>query len=483
VADRTSDRDRTPNPSAAATDKLLEKVPPYDEGAECGVLGSMLIDPHAADIAIEELKLEDFYLPRHRTLFALFSELFQKQENLDELYVVSELTRRGQLEAVGGKETIGRMILATPSAANIEAYCKAVRDRAVQRELIESAGKILQLAQQPGATGTEDLIDTAEKTIYDIADKRSKDDLRPITELMEGVLAEAENVQAARREGRTIESPAIPTGYVELDGLLSGGFWPGELVVIAGRPSMGKTTFAINIARNVSVGREDRIKGTAIFSLEMPGEQVAKNIAAADVRIPGHKMRRLDLTEEEFKELLSARDAFAKARMFIDDTSGLTLGQLRARCRRLRHREDIRLVVVDYLQLMRGSGARRDSREQEVAELTRGLKALAREMEIPLVVLSQLNRATDKREEGDKRPQLSDLRESGAIEQDADVVIMLYRPEYYDVAQNAKNVNIGEALVLKNRNGPVGKVRLTFLKEILRFETYQPEHDALAAGD
>jgi replicative DNA helicase len=216
--------------------------------------------------------------------------------------------------------------------------------------------------------------------------------------------------------------------------------------------------------------------------MEMPAEQVAKNILCAEACLDGQKMRRYDFTEEEFECLKSANKALEQAPIFIDDTSGLSISQLRARCRRLRHREKIALVVVDYLQLMRGSALRRDSREQEVAEISRGLKQIARDLEIPVIVLSQLNRSAERRENDDKRPQLSDLRESGAIEQDADVVIMLYRQEYYDLAQNAQRVNVGEALVQKNRNGPVGQVKLTFRKDILRFDSYLPEHDA-AAGD
>ncbi|MFH0939281.1 MAG: replicative DNA helicase [Planctomycetota bacterium] len=482
MADRVSDHNYAQNSSVAATDKLLEKILPYDEASECGVLGSMLIDSHAADIAIEELKVEDFYLPRHRMLFAFFSELFAKQESLDELYVVSELTRRGQLEVAGGKEAIGRIILAPSSAANIEAYCKVVRDHAVQRELIESAGKILQLTQQPGATDIEDLIDNAEKLIYDIADKRASNDAVNMLFLMQHTLAEAEHAVTARREGREPESPAISTHYADLDRLLSGGLWPGELIVIAGRPSMGKTTFAINIVRNVAVGNEVRIKPAAIFSLEMPREQVAKNILCAEAELDSQKMRRYEFNEEEFECLKSANKALEQAPIYIDDSSGISLSQLRARCRRLRHRHQIRLVVVDYMQLMRGTSlSRRESREQEVAEISRGLKALARDLEIPVIVVSQLNRSAERRENDDKRPQLTDLRESGAIEQDADVVIMLYRPEYYDLTQNANSKNIGEALVLKNRNGPVGQIKLTFRKDILRFDSYTPE-DHIAAG-
>lgn len=462
--------------------KILEGIPPHDESAEVGVLGSMLMDARAADIAIEELKESDFYLPRHRLLFSVICTLFQKQEKLDEVYIKGELTRRGLLEAVGGEEIFDRLILETPSPANVEAYCRLVRDRAIERELIDGAGKILKMVHEPSSEDSESLVEAAEKIVYDITDKRTSEDAIPIVQLMNSALREAELVQVARREGREIESPALPTEFVELDRLLSGGFWPGELIVIAGRPSMGKTTFAINIVRQVSVGNEKHVRPTAIFSLEMPKEQVAKNILCAQAEIPGYKMRRYEFSEKEYEKVQFFGKVLQQAPIYIDDTSALSISALRARCRRLRHRHDVRLVVVDYLQLMRGPANRRDSREQEVAEISRSLKSIARDLKIPLVVLSQLNRSAEKRENDDKRPQLSDLRESGAIEQDADVVIMLYRAEYYDLEQNAKNINVGEALILKNRNGPVGQVKLTFHKDILRFSSHVPDHEAVAGA-
>jgi replicative DNA helicase len=466
-------------------DRLLERVPPHDVNSEIGVLGSMMIDPRAAEVAVEELKPDDFYLPRHRVLFQALCELFQKAENLDEMYVVSELTRRGLLEKVGGKEVIGQIIMATPTAASVESYCRLVHDRAIERELIESAGKILKMVYEPNATGSETILEEAERLVFDISDKRSSEDAVPMTSIMAQTLQDTEKAQIARRAGHEIEIPALPTHFADLDKQLSGGLWPGELIIVAGRPSMGKTTFAINIARKISVGNESKVKATAIFSMEMPREQVAKNILCAEANLQGHKMRRYEFTEEEFERAQFYGRVLQQAPIYIDDTSGLSVSQLRARVRRLCRRHDVKLVVVDYLQLMRGSALNKNSnREQEVAEISRGLKSIARDMRIPVIVLSQLNRSAEKRDNDDKRPQLSDLRESGSIEQDADVVIMLYRAEYYDIGQNANNINIGEALVLKNRNGPVGQVKLTFHKDILRFETYVPEHDAqsIAAG-
>jgi replicative DNA helicase len=478
-----SDKSRASAMSAGSTDKILERVPPFDEAAEAAVLGSMLMDSRAADIAIEALTPDDFYLPRHRVVFIAFSELFTKHENIDELFLCSELQRQGKLDAAGGKETIGRLILNTPSAAGIESYCQVVRDRAVERELITGAGKILQLVHEPNADGSAALVDMAEKLVFDISDKRNTQEATPMSALMQQTVDESAHFFNERREGREPESHALSTHYPDLDRLLAGGFWPGELVILAGRPSMGKTTFALNIVRQVSVGNETRVKPTAIFSLEMPKEQVAKNILCAQAELDGRKMRRYDFNEEEFERAQFFGKVLQQAPIFIDDTSGISIGSFRARCRRLSHRHKVKLIVVDYLQLMKGTAQNaKGNREQEVAEISRGLKSVARDLRIPIIVLSQLNRSAEKRENDDKKPQLSDLRESGAIEQDADVVIMLYRPDYYNLDGNAQQTNEGEALVLKNRNGPVGSVRLTFRKDILRFDSYVPDHN-VAAGE
>jgi len=483
---RSGERNGANGPSSGGAaqltlEKMLEQVPPYDETAEAGVIGAMLISAQAADVALEELIEDDFYLPRHRTLFAVLAELYQKTENVDELYLCSELERRGKLEEVGGRDLIGRLIFNTPSAAGIEGYCKVVRDRSTERELIEGAGMILRSVREPSAADSEELVDNAESLIYKISEKRHGDEAKNMLGLMSKVLADAERNMDLRRNNLEIPTPALPTRYPELDRLLSGGFWPGELIILAGRPSMGKTTFALNIVRQVSVGREDKVRPTAVFSLEMPAEQVAKNILAAEARVAGQKLRRYEFSEEEFADVRQANMALQAAPIFIDDTSGISVGQLRSRCRRLKQRQNISLIVVDYLQLMKGSASAK-SREQEVAEISRGLKSIARDLEVPVIVLSQLNRSAEKRESEDKKPQLSDLRESGSIEQDADVVIMLYRPEYWDMERNANTVNVGEALVMKNRNGPVGSVKITFLKDILRFESYVPEQN-VAAGE
>jgi replicative DNA helicase len=300
---------------------------------------------------------------------------------------------------------------------------------------------------------------------------------------------EAETAMLARRENRDIPSPALSTRFIELDGFLAGGFWPGELIILAGRPGMGKTTFAINIARKVAGDIEERAKPVAIFSLEMPKEQVTKNILAAQCgdAVPegAKKLRNFNLSEDEYAEVVQAMRVLELAPLHIDDSSGLTIEQLRARCRRLKHRFGIGLVVVDYLQLIHPSsgGGKRGNRQEEVSEISRGLKSIARELKLPMIVLSQLNRSMEKHDDkSDKRPALSDLRDSGAIEQDADVVIMLYREGYYDEAGKLNPVNITEAMIMKNRNGALGKPKVTFFKDQLRFENYAPGYEAQEGG-
>jgi replicative DNA helicase len=387
------------------------------------------------------------------------------------------LKKTGKLDDVGGPDALSRLVETTGSAASIEAYCRIVREHAIQRELIVAAGKILISIQEPDGRDCQQLVDSAEKLVYDISDNRSSGDAVSMTDILSLIGQQAESAMQARRENRELESPAVSTRFEELDRLLAGGLWPGELIILAGRPSMGKTTFAINIARKVAVDHERKRRPVAIFSLEMPKEQVAKNIVCAEARVSGYKMRNYSFDESEYNEVVSASRVLQQAPIHIDDTSGLTVEQLRARCRRLKHRHGIGLVIVDYLQLMAPSpGSKRGNRQEEVSEISRGLKGIARELNVPMIVLSQLNRSMEKRDNDDRRPALSDLRDSGAIEQDADVVIMLYREEYYDIEQNKENINHGEALVQKNRNGAVGMAKLTFIKDQLRFESYFPDH-------
>ena len=461
----------------------MERVPPHDELAETSVLGAMMNDERAASIAVEVLNERDFYVGRHKTLFRALRTYFNQTQNLDLVVVKNCLKRDGLLDDVGGMDELARMYEAPGSPASIENYCHLVREFAIQRELLEAAAKILMNVQDPGGKDCAELVDIAEKLVYDISDNRKKEDAVSMTSILDDLSSKAEAAQAILRAGGELISEALPTRFVELDNLMAGGLWPGELIIIAGRPGMGKTTLALNIARKIAADHPEKRKAVAIFSLEMPHEQIGKNILCAEAHVDGKRMRNFNFDENDYNEVVSAARVLQQSPIFIDDTSGLTVEQLRARCRRLKHRNNIALVVVDYLQLMRPSeGTEKFNRQEQVSQISRGLKSIAAELKLPMIVLSQLNRSMEKKDSNDKRPSLSDLRDSGAIEQDADIVLMLYRPEYYDVEQNKNHVNIAEAAIQKNRNGEVGNVKLTFIKNELRFETHLPEHDALAGG-
>jgi replicative DNA helicase len=464
---------------APASENPLERIPPHDETAEMGVLGSMLSDAHAAGVGVELLVAEDFYLPRHQVLFALLAELHQQQPDLDPVFVRSELERRGLVERVGGRETLGRLIEGTPTPANIERYCRIVRDRALERSLLQAAGQIIQITQrpEPGET-SQDLVQRAEELIFKIADTRSGNEPVSIQSVLNQVLDEAERHVQARREGRELPSPALPTGFADLDRkYLAGGMWPGEVVIVAARPGGGKTTLGINVALNVACRPPEKAKAVGLFSMEMPKEQISKNMLCREARISSTKMRTYAFDEDDYATVKQAAVALKAAPIFIDDTPGLRPNELRERARRLRHRENISLVVIDYLQLMQ-PGGRHDNREQAVADLSRQVKQLARELKIPVVLLSQLRRAPPERE--GQPPTISDLRESGAIEQDADVIIMLHQS--LDRETGTRNQRDIKAIIQKNRNGPIGPVDLSYFPDHFRFADYAPETTAGATA-
>ena len=457
-----------------ASENPLERIPPHDEAAEMGVLGSMLCDAHAAGVGVELIVADDFYLPRHQVLFALLAELHQHQPDLDPLFVKSELERRALVERIGGRETLGKLIEGTPTPANIERYCRIVRDRAIERSLLQTAGQIIQLTQrpEPGET-SQDLVQRAEELIFKIADTRSGNEPVSIVSVMNQVLTEIDRHVEAKKEGKEIPSPAIPTHLLQLDKMFAGGMWPGEVTVVAARPSVGKTTLALNIAFRVA--SKSKIP-TCIFSMEMPKEQISKNllclaIAESELRNDPHitstMMRRYEFDDKMYQTVKYAVQSMREVPVFIDDSPGLTPGELRARARRLHHRDGVRLILIDYLQLMQ-AGKHHDNREQAVAELSRQVKQLARELSIPVVLLSQLRRPIQGQEA--QRPNLTDLRESGAIEQDADVVVMLHRE-----MENRLMTRKAWAIVQKNRNGEIGDTELAYWPEQFRFHNYSAE--------
>ena len=458
--------------SQPVTEKtVFEGLPPHDEAAEAGVLGSMLADERACAVAVEMLKTEDFYLDRHRLLFTLFSDLHQQHPDLDFLFVESELDRRRLTERVGGKDILKQLIEGTPTSANIERYCKIVGDRAIERELIASAAHIVHACRnQSGAEDAKTLLENAEEMIFKITDQRTTQEPVAIHDILENVLVEARKHVDAHMAGQSLPTPAIPTGFHDLDKIFAGGLWPGEVIIVAARPSVGKTTFAINIARKVACRPSEKNPiPVGLFSMEMPKEQVSKNLLCAEAHINSNKMRSYSFDARDFEEMEFAARNLQKAPIFIDDSPQLTPSDLRSRARRLCHREGVKILVVDYLQIMKAPN--KDSREQEVAELSRQVKAIARELSIPIVLLSQLRRPMQGEE--NKKPSLTDLRESGSIEQDADVVIMLHR------MQNESGIKAREvfAIVQKNRNGECNEVQLSYYPEQFRFETYVPEMD------
>lgn len=441
---------------------VLELIPPHDDAAEDAAVGAMLLDARAAAVAVEMLRPEDFYSPRRQLLFRIISEVFARQEELDEVVIRSEAERSGFLERIGGAEEIGRCMERCPNAAHVERYCKVIRDGAEARAVIRAGADLIALASgeaTPEALAEvkdRSLAEKAEELVYQIGRRWTMGDERP--RALGEALAEAFTGDKKK---------PVSTGFADADRLLGGGLWPGEMIVVAGRPSMGKTTFALNVVRRAAARRVP----TAIFSIEMSREQIARNFLSAEAGVDGDKLRRGDWSPEEAEVMNAAGKVLKSLPIQIIDTGEPTVAAIRAKCRRMRKQSGLGLIVVDYLQLVRAAG-RRDSREQEVAELSREFKGLAREFEIPVVIVAQLNRAPEAR--ADKRPQLSDLRESGAIEQDADVVMLLYRADYYyDEAPKGKS----EVNVAKQRNGPVGRVDLSFMSKILRFENYAPEEN------
>ncbi len=446
---------------------------PWDEQAERAVLGAVLLDPESAlDPALELLRGEDFYRPAHRLIFDAFVALASENAAIDPVTVRSRLEQQGELEKAGGDAYLASLVDGLPRAGNVAAWAEIVRDHALRREVLRAAEEVREAARAAAIPAAE-LLDRAEKRLFELSQSGRRGGFRSIQEIgMEG-LATLEEL-SDRRELVT----GLPTGYVRLDRMTS-GFQRGDLVILAARPSMGKTALALNIAQNVAIGKH---AGVGIFSLEMSAEQLFFRLVAGLGRVDSRKLRTGRLNAEEWERVTHAVDALVSSPIFIDDTPGLTPMEVRSKARRLKAEHDIGLLVLDYLQLMRPE-QKSDSRQQEVSEISRAMKAVAKELGIPVLCLSQLSRAPDQRT-GDHRPQLSDLRDSGSIEQDADVVLFIYRPEVYEKdPQKVAEKDLegkAEVIVAKQRNGPIGAVPLYFVKEFTRFENRE---DDLAPGE
>ena len=430
-------------------------IPPNNQDAERSVLGAMLQDQEAALLALEILDPEAFYAPAHKEIFDSIKALQRLGRRADLITVDEELSRRGTLEGVGGTEYLISLTQYVPTVSNVRAYIDIVDEKYTLRRLIDAADEI-----RTESYGNElllpDVLANAEKSIFDISMKRSgSDTLVPICDVMTNTYAQIEEL--ARLKGKV---SGVPTGYHELDNLLT-GLHGGELILIGARPSMGKTSFAINLAQYAAVKAD---KTVAVFSLEMPREQIAMRMLCTEASVDMQSVRRGLIDDDGWMRLTDALGPLASCHLYLDDTAGLSPSQLRSRCRRLMAEHGLDLIVIDYLQLMAADG-RHDNRQQEVSEISRTLKLIALELKVPLIACAQLSRANAQRQ--DKRPMLSDLRESGSIEQDADVVMFLHREDYYN--PDTPDKNVAEVIVQKQRNGPLGTVKLAWLSQYTRF--------------
>ncbi|MBY0269156.1 MAG: replicative DNA helicase [Burkholderiales bacterium] len=442
------------------------RTPPHSVEAEQSVLGGLLLDNAAWDRIGDVVNEADFYRADHRTIFQHIAQLIEHNKPADALTVAESLERSGKLAEVGGQAYIGSLALNTPSAANIRRYGEIVRERSILRNLAAVGTAIADSAYTPSGKDALVLIDEAEAKVFQIAESgaKTKQGFVKIDPLLTETVERIDMLYSRENKGDVI---GLSTGYVDLDRYTS-GLQPGELIVIAGRPSMGKTALAMNMVESAAL---DSKKAVAVFSMEMSGPQLAMRMIGSVGRVDQHQLRTGTFKEEDWPRLVDAVGRLNDAQIFIDDTAGLNALEVRSRARRL-HRQcgGLSLIVVDYLQLMSGtsSGGREENRATEIAEISRSLKGIAKELKVPVIALSQLNRSVDSRQ--DKRPMMSDLRESGAIEQDADVILFIYRDEVYN--QDTPRKGIAEIIIAKQRNGPVGKVDLTFLGRHTRFENY-----------
>jgi len=434
----------------------VEKIPPQNIEAEIAILGSMLIEEEAIAKAIEIIDESAFYKEAHRIIYRAIVELFSKNSAADIVTLMEELKKKGQLDEVGGPSYITSLTSSIPTAANIEHYAKIVKEKGIVRHLINNATEIVHDCYE-STSNADKLLDKAEKSIFEISSKKVAQKSILLKDIIKDSIETIDNLYQ-RKENIT----GIPTGFHEFD-VLTAGLQASDLIIIAGRPSMGKSALAACIAEYAGIVEKIPV---AFFSLEMSKEQLVQRMLCSHARVNAHKVRTGFLSQSDWPRLVNAAGKLSEAPIYIDDTPGISVLELRAKARRLKSQYDIKFLILDYLQLMQGP-ARSENRQQEISEISRSLKALARELNVSLVAISQLSRAVEQRAE--HRPQLSDLRESGAIEQDADLVVLLLREEYYNPNMEDKK-GLADVIVAKQRNGPVGTINLTFISEYTRFE-------------
>ena len=434
-------------------ESILERTMPQSIEAEMSVLGAMILDNEVINLVIPILNKLSFYKTAHQELYQVIVDVYDKGQQVDLVVLREELKKRSLLEKVGGVEYLMELEEAVPTIGNVEYYANIVREKAIKRNLIEVAATIQKQSFEE-STDTEQLLDASERAIFDITQKKFNTASTRLNEILKETFSRIENLH-----DRQSRLTGLSSGYYDLDDKTC-GLQPSELIIVAARPSMGKTSLVLNIVEHVGVVEK---KPVVIFSLEMSAQQVAQNMLCSHARIDAHKLRMGFLDDKQWSDLSYGLGSLSEAPIFIDDTPGLTVLEVRAKARRLKAQYDIQLVAVDYLQLMESSRA--ENRQQEISVISRRLKSLARELKIPVIAVSQLNRSVESRE--GHRPRMSDLRESGSIEQDADVIVLLHRDNYYDPDKD----NTAELIIAKQRNGPTGVVKLAFLSHFMRFES------------
>lgn len=434
--------------------EMIARIPPHNNEAEQSVIGAIFLDPESLITAAEVLRSDDFYRVAHQKIFETMLLLNDRGQAIDVVTVTEELSATKQLEDVGGISYLTEIATAVPTAANITHYSKIVEEKSLLRRLIRVATTIV----EDGFTREDEvdvLLSEAEKKMMEISSRKNAGDFKQIKDVLVETYANIELLHTQKGE-----VTGIPTGFTDLD-FMTAGFQRNDLIIVAARPSVGKTAFALNVAQNVATKTDENV---AIFSLEMGADQLVMRMLCAEGNIDSQVMRTGALEDEDWRKLTLAMGSLSNAGIFIDDAAGLRVNEIRSKCRRLKQEHGLGMIIIDYLQLIEGSGRSGENRQQEVSEISRSLKGLARELEIPVIALSQLSRGVEQRQ--DKRPMLSDLRESGSIEQDADIVSFLYRDDYYD--KETEN-NLIEIIIAKQRNGPTGTVKLAFAKEYNKF--------------
>ena len=440
----------------------LGKLPPQALDLEESVLGALMLEKEALTNIIDILKPENFYKDAHKEIYQAIIDLFNNSQPIDLLTVTNQLKKNGTLDIVGGSYYVTKLTTRVNSASNIEFHSRIILEQSIKRELINISSKVQKDAYED-TIDVFDLLDQTEQSLFDVSESHIRKNYKKVQNLMKEAIDELET-KKEKKDGIT----GVPSGFIDLDTITS-GWQPSDLVIIAGRPSMGKTAFVLSLIRNASI---DHNLPMGIFSLEMSSLQLVNRLISSEAELDSDKIRKGNLKDYEWQQLLHKTDLLQKAPIFIDDTPALSILELRAKARRLKSQHDIKCIIVDYLQLMTSEyGKTSGNREQEIASISRSLKAVAKELNIPVIALSQLSRAVETRG-GDKRPVLSDLRESGSIEQDADMVMFIYRAEKYDITEDEdgeSTIGVAELLLRKNRNGPTGKVKLKFVERFAKF--------------